>query len=230
MACAVAVLLYVAQLAICVALDTCTDADAPDAMSPKLQLSVFVVMLHAALAGLIDHAMPGPVGSGSLSVTDFAVPGAGVVHTVIVNPILVPALTVPASATFVIDRLGQFTVMEADACTELALVADAVAVFGYDLQLANVVGLVTWTDADPPLPASVPKLQLNVFELMLHAALAGLIDQLTPVPVGSGSFSVTPVADARPEFDTVIVNPMASPALTVAASATFVIEATARRR
>ena len=47
-----------------------------------------------------------------------------------VNPMLVPALTVPASATFVIDRLGQFTVMEAEACTELALVADAVRCSG----------------------------------------------------------------------------------------------------
>ena len=98
--------------------------------------------------------------------------------TPIVNPILVPALTVPASATLVIERLGQFTVIEADACTELALVADAVAVFGYDLQLANVVGLVTCTDAEPPLPASVPKLQLSVVRAVIEqAALAGLIDQ-----------------------------------------------------
>src|SRR6188472_1577870 len=98
-------------------------------MSPKLQLSVLAAMLHAALAGLIDHAMPGPVGSGSLSVTDLATPGPALC-TPMVNPMLVPALTVPASAVFVIERLGQFTVIEADAWTDAALVADAVAVFG----------------------------------------------------------------------------------------------------
>ena len=44
------------------------------------------------------------------------------------------------------------------------------------------------------------------------------------MPVGSGSLSVTPVAAPAPEFVTVIVNPIGSPALTVAASATFVID------
>ena len=57
-----------------VGLVMCTVAVAPDAMSPKLQLNVLLLMLQAALAGLIDQLMPAPVGSGSFSVTDFATP------------------------------------------------------------------------------------------------------------------------------------------------------------
>ena len=63
----------------------------------------------------------------------------------------------------------------------------------------------------------------NVAPPIEQPALAGLIDQLMPVPMGSGSLSVTPVAVPKPVFDTVIVNPIGSPALTDAASAVFVI-------
>ena len=83
---------------------------------------------HAALAGLIDQVMPAPPGSGSLNVTDFAVPGPGFV-TVITKPIALPALTDDASAVFEIARFGQFTVVVADDWTLGALVAAAVAVF-----------------------------------------------------------------------------------------------------
>ena len=58
---------------------------------------------------------------------------------------------------------------------------------------------------------------------MLHAALAGLIDQLTPAPVGSGSLRVTPVAVPAPVLDTVMVKPIGSPAFTLVASAVFVM-------
>src|SRR5262245_57042271 len=50
-------------------------------------------------------------------------------------------------------------------------------------------------------------------------------DQVTPAPepAGSASLTVTPLAVPVPELLTVMVKPMASPALTVLASATLVM-------
>ena len=80
----------------------------------------------------IDQSTPLPAGSGSLSVTDFAVPvpGAPEFDTVTVKPIWSPAFTGVASASLTIDRFGASTTIVADACTDGALVAEAVAVFG----------------------------------------------------------------------------------------------------
>ena len=77
LALSVAVLEYAAQLEAEVALITCTDAVAPDARSPKLQLNVWLAMEQApgpVYAGLILQPMPVPDGKGSLSVADVAVP------------------------------------------------------------------------------------------------------------------------------------------------------------
>src|SRR5690349_18381928 len=158
-------------------------------MSPKLHDSVPELIEQPALAGLIVQLMPVPVGSGSFIVTPVATPGPTLV-TVIVNPIASPAFTVAASAVLLICRPGHCTLTEAFACTCGWFVACAVAVFGYVAQLANAVGLVTCTDADPPTPRS-PKLQFKVLVVIEHAALAGLIDHVMPGPVGSGSLSVT---------------------------------------
>jgi hypothetical protein len=125
----VAVFGYWPQLDAAVGLVTCTLADAPDAMLPKLHESVLAPIEHAPLAGLIDQLIPEPVGSGSDNVTALAVP-VPVFIAVIVNPMGSPALTVAASAVFVSASAGQFTVMVADACTDPVLVAAAVAVFG----------------------------------------------------------------------------------------------------
>jgi hypothetical protein len=57
------------------------------------------------------------------------VPEADELETVTVKPIEVPVLTVAASAVFVIDRAGASTFSVADAWTEDALPAEAVAVF-----------------------------------------------------------------------------------------------------
>ncbi len=207
----------------------CTVADAPDAMSPNAQLSVWFgaepAIEQAADAGLIAQLMPAPPGSGSLKVTDFAVPGPAL-ETPIVKPMEDPALTVDESTVLVIARFGQFTTVDADACTLCALVAAAVAVFGYAAQLACDVLLVTCTEADAPdatLPNEQPSIWFGAEPVTEQAALAGLIDQLTPAPPGSGSTSVTPVAVPAPVFATVIVNPIGSPALTDVASAVFVI-------
>src|SRR5690349_18365543 len=134
--------------------------------------------------------MPVPVGSGSLIVTPVATPGPTFV-TVTVKPIASPAFTVGASAVLLTCRPGHCTLTDAFACTCGLFVACALAVFGYVAQLANAVGLVTCTEAEPPVPRS-PKLQLRVLVVIEQPACAGLIDQLMPFPVGSGSETVTP--------------------------------------
>jgi hypothetical protein len=227
---ALAVFSYAAQLCALVALVTCTEIDAPGTISPNEQLNVFDTIEHVpgpAYAGLIDQLIPVPVGNGSESVTDFAtpVPAAPEFDTVIVNPIGSPALTVGASAVFVIARFGHLTVVDALACTLAWLLACALAVFAYVAQLWAVVALVTCTEIDAPETMS-PNEQLNVFDTIEHVpgpAYAGLIDQLTPAPVGNGSESVTDFAVPAPEFPIVIVKPMLSPAFTDAASASLSI-------
>ena len=106
-------------------------------------------------------------------------------------------------------------------------VAEAVAWFGYAPQLAFTVALETCTKALAEAAMS-PNEQLSVcdgadplIEQEPGPLYAGLIDKLTPVPQGSGSLNVTPVAVPGPVFDTVMPKPMLSPALTSAASATF---------
>jgi len=62
--------------------------------------------------------------------------------------------------------------------------------------------------------------------VMLHEPgppYAGLIAQLTPDPPGRASLIMTPVAAPWPLLLMVTVKPIGSPALTVAASAVFVI-------
>ena len=54
-------------------------------------------------------------------------------------------------------------------------------------------------------------------------APASSTDQDRPGFVGSTSVRVTPFASPLPEFQTVILNPMSSPAFTCAASAVFTI-------
>ena len=235
---AVAVFGYVPALAAVVALAMCTDVDAPGAMSPNEHDNVWVgalpVIEHVpgpAYAGLIDQLTPLPAGSGSFNVTDFAVPvpEAPEFDTVIENPIGSPVFTGDASAVFVIASAGQSTVVDALACTLALFVAWALAVFWYVAQLCAVVELDTCTEIDAPGVMS-PKEQFKVFDVIEHVpgpAYAGLIDQLIPAPVGNGSDNVTDLATpvpGAPEFDTLIVNPIASPALTVGASAVLVID------
>jgi hypothetical protein len=159
---AVAVFGYVAQLAKTVALVTCTDFEVFAPMSPKLHVRVPLLIAQPAAGGLIDHAIPAPVGRASLSDTDFAVPGPALL-TVIVNPMFDPALTDAASAVLVIERFGHCTMI--DACaggTAPLLLAATVAELLYVPQLARTVGLEMWTDAEAPL-ASDPTVQPRVW-------------------------------------------------------------------
>src|SRR5215510_8669869 len=108
-------------------------------------------MLQPAGAVSIDQSMPLPPGSGSLTVTPSAVPvpGAFEFATVIMKPIGCVVLTGVASAVFTIDNAGHCTVNDALAVTSAWLVASAVAVLLYVLQLWSVVALTTCTDAEP---------------------------------------------------------------------------------
>src|SRR5215831_15212245 len=84
-----------------------------------------------------------------------------------------------------------------------------------------------WTEALAPA-AMAPKEQSRTWAptlpLILQAALAGSIDQLTPEPAGRGSWTVTLVAVPGPPFLTVMVKPMSVPALTGVASAFLVMD------
>jgi hypothetical protein len=166
------------------------------------------------------HEIPVPVGNVSVSVTEFAVPGP-VFPAVSVYPIDDPADTVAASAVFVSVRLGHCTVVVADACTDVVLLADSVAVFAYAAQLEDEVALVTCTVA-VAFGARLPKLQLNTPPSIEQPLDAGLILQLMPVPVGNVSVSVAAVAVPAPVLPTVSVYPIDAPADTVAASAAFI--------
>jgi hypothetical protein len=52
---------------------------------------------------------------------------------------------------------------------------------------------------------------------------AGLMDHVTPDPLGNGSLSATFVSEPGPELLTLIVKPIALPTFTVAASAVLVM-------
>jgi hypothetical protein len=219
-----------------VALVMCTEAEAPGAMLPRVQFRVCVVVPVMAqlpgpeYAGLTDQLTPDPAGSGSDSVTPVAVPVPEALEfeTETVNPIGEPALTLGASADFVMLSAGARTLVTAVELIGVGmLVALAVAVLVYVPALAEVVALVMCTEADAP-GAMLPRVQFRVCVVVPVIAqlpgpeYAGLTDQLMPDPPGSGSDIETEFAVAVPaalEFETVTVKPIAEPALTLGASA-----------
>ena len=88
----------------------------------------------------------------------------------------------------------------AEDCTELLLVALRVAVLAYAAQFDVEVPLATCTVAVAP-DDRFPKLQLNVWLAMEQVpgpVYAGLMLQVTPVPVGNVSFRVAAVAVPEP--------------------------------
>jgi hypothetical protein len=220
----VAVLAYAAQLDVEVLLVTWTDAVALGARLPKLQLSAVPVsvQLPGPLYELRPQLIPIPVGKVSVRVADVAVP-APLLPAVSVYPIDAPAGTVAASAVFVSVNVGHCTVVVAEACTEVLLLAESVAVLAYAAQLDVEVLLITWTVA-VVLGTRLPKLQLRAVpvSVQLPGPLYGLMLQIIPVPVGRVSASVTDVAAPAPLLPAVSVYPIDAPAVTVAASAVFV--------
>jgi hypothetical protein len=226
LALAVAVFEYAAQLDADVPLVTCTVAVAPEVRFPKAQLNVPLAIKQVPgplYAGLMLQLTPVPVGNGSLSVAAVAVP-APLLVTARVYPIEPPADTVAAAAVFVSPSAGHCTVVVADACTELALLALNVAVFEYAAQFDADVPLVTCTVAVAP-DVRFPNAQLSVPLAIEHVPgplYAGLMLQLIPVPAGNGSVSVAAVAVPAPLFVTARVYPIDAPAGTVAAASVFV--------
>src|SRR5262245_25824585 len=109
----------------------------------------------------------------------------------------------------------------AEASSEAWFVALAEAVFTNEPHPPLTVGLVRWIVRTAPLARS-PKLQVNVSLTIEQPITAGLSDQLSPVPVGSGSDTVTPVAVPGPLLVSVIVKPIGLPAVTDGTSASFV--------
>ena len=93
-------------------------------------------------------------------------------------------------------------------------------------QVAPVVGLVTWTVL-LAAGARSPKLQVRVslggLPPIEQFGLSGLSVQSMPLPPGSASESVTPVAVPVPTLLTVMLKPMGLPALTEGASAVLTI-------
>jgi len=97
------------------------------------------------------------------------------------------------------------TTVEALAEPDPALVEVKVAVLSYVPQLAAVVALCTCTDSEPPPAANVTGPQFRVSVVagepeIEQFALSGDSDQSMPLPPGSGSLIVTPVASAAPLF------------------------------
>ena len=222
----VAVLAYAAQLDPDVEPVTCTDAVVPAARLPKLQLSVPLAREQVPgplYAGLMLQLTPAPDGRGSLSAAEVAGPGPALVAAS-VYPMDVPAETDAASAVLVRPSTGHCTVVVADDCTELPLLALSVAVFEYAAQLDAEVALVTCTDGVAP-DARLPKLQLSVPLAIAHVPgplYAGLMLQPIPVPAGKVSLSVADVAVPAPVLPTASVYPIDVPSVTVAASAVLV--------
>src|SRR4051812_2923752 len=70
-------------------------------------------------------------------------------------------------------------------------------------------------------------MQFNTPAAIEQLPMFGLSLQLSAPPAGNVSLNVTSVAVVPPMFDTVIVNPIESPALTLPASATLVTESCA---
>ena len=115
-------------------------------------------------------------------------------------------------------RLGHCNVMAANACTELALPADKVAVFDNEPQFDPDVVAVTCTVAVPG--AKLPRLHASVPPAMEHPdGPPGLMLHVNPV--GSGSLRIVDVAIPVPLFVAVRVYPTVAPAATVDASATL---------
>ena len=73
-----------------------------------------ILQVAGPLLLAMAQEIPGPLGSGSVRVVPVESPGPPLV-SVIVKPMVPPALTELASGVFVMERLGQYTASEADA-------------------------------------------------------------------------------------------------------------------
>src|SRR5439155_831007 len=182
----------------------------------------------------IDQSRPAFVGSVSDKVTPCASP-LPEFETVNMKPICSPAFTWAASAVFTIWIAGAATQISAESSSEPSLVVVTLPVLS--------TSPVSWQS--PPVAAVVPETMCTVkvlaawvvpagtvtgpqdrtpaviAQLLFQPAPCEAIDQSRPAFVGSVSDKVTPCASPLPEFETVNVKPICSPAFTWAASAVF---------
>jgi hypothetical protein len=204
---------------------------------PQLSTCGFVPwMSHVMPVGIVLPAVssvqvtPSAVGKLSDNVTPVASP-APEFDNVTLKPICSPAFTGDLSAVFVRFRFGQLTVMLAVFVPVPPFEEPKLAVLlsGDDAHVADVVGLVTWRMSEvPALSVNVPLVlgdvpQLNVcgfVALTAHEMPVGIVlpaassVQCTPLAEGNVSDRVTPVASPAPEFDSVTLKPICSPAFT----------------
>ena len=178
----------------------------PGANVAKLHVSVPDAMAHPATGGSIVHVRP--AGSGSLRLTDVAVPGPPFV-AVTVKVAESPAFT-GDGAVFVTLKFGHCTAIVAPAVTVEAFPADSDAVLVRFPQFDVDVVAVTFTCADPG--AKLPKLHVSVPDVIAHPATGGLIVQVSTA--GSGTDNVAEVAVPGPPFVAVTVKVAGSPAFT----------------
>ena len=99
----------------------------------RSQVSDPAAMAHVGVIGSlwssIDQLVPGSVGRRSSTWTPVAVPSP-VLVTVIVKPIVSPAMTLWSSATFSMSMAAQLTVVVAEAVLPPSLAEPTVALFG----------------------------------------------------------------------------------------------------
>src|SRR5439155_94298 len=130
-------------------------------------------------------------------------------------------------ATLVMPMLAASTVTLALAWPDpsLEVVTNAVLSTGESAGVAEVVGLVMCTCTESPA-AMVPMGQVRAPEAIEQAGAVvppASMDQEVPASVGRVSVRATPLATPGPALETVTVNPIGSPAETVAESAVLVM-------
>jgi hypothetical protein len=226
----VAVLLIVVQLACVVGEVRWTCLLAFDARSPKLQVSVPLVMEQpVSEPAAIDQLRPAVVGRVSETVTAIAVP-APLFVAVMRKPIGLPDATLAASAVFVRLIAPQFTVWLAElkllsrlTSTRALSMASFVRPSGQSARVAVV--LTVMVRVEPFV--IVPKLHESRPEVIEQAlALAPPTDHVWPA--ARASVSVTCVESPVPPAVTTIVKVTVLPALT-AAPAVFRTETSGHR-
>src|SRR6187431_130339 len=206
---------------------TWTTSDAPAARSPNEQVRTLPAMEQSALSS--DQLMP--AGSGSLSVTPWAVPGPALL-TVIVKAAVSPALMGLSSAVLTTVMSGHWTVTDASSVSEPSLAATTEPVLSTSPQVAGVVALTMWTVKLSPAP-SAAEVQVRTPRLIEQSGSPSPLTlsmlQLRPASVGSVSVMVTVLAVPLPALLTTMSKPIWSPALTVSSSAVFSIRMSAQR-
>ncbi len=203
----------------------------PEAIVPNVHVSTAAAGFgeHAAAsAPLTAQLRPVPLRSSERTTpVELPVPPAVTMMSKIAAD---PASTDAARALLLMETSGQFTVTEAVAGPALLAPAETLALLLTVPQLAVVVGDVTCTvklEAEARL--AFVQVRTPVATPHVGVPVVPAIVQLSPVFVGSVSVIDTLFALPAPVLLTVTVKPIGDPAVTVAASAVFVIASAGER-